>query len=308
MSAKASLVWWLKPALHCKQHRADGLDVVHLFSGRVLCQLKLMQVNPAIQTNRFTSQMRHINFVQGLHADINRDGSVDHLYSMAGHSLASRSAHDKLAAAFADSDAPNAAPQPGCLIMATSGVPARDHLFNASVCHHQKDRLKGVQKDWARAPGALDSAEPVVVPSISVPGKLDTVFLLSNGRITSISPTGTVNWQTQTSATWRKEHIVIATGSDHAAALRTDSVVVASLAYFNLHADPDSVPHPDDLLLVACGEASMVLVSADEGRIRYVLLPLSTCSWRVKHDPSNYWMVQVYYLSAKTPGKCSCRW
>merc|ERR1740117_2380840 len=37
-------------------HRADGLDVVHLFSGRVLCQVMLMQ---------------------GVHVDVNRDGSID---------------------------------------------------------------------------------------------------------------------------------------------------------------------------------------------------------------------------------------
>ena len=49
-------------------HRADGLDVVHLFSGRMLCQLRLMQ---------------------GTHADINADGSIDHLYSLAGTPLLS---------------------------------------------------------------------------------------------------------------------------------------------------------------------------------------------------------------------------
>lgn len=191
-------------------HRADGLDVVHLFSGRVLCQVKLMQ---------------------GVHVDVNRDGSIDHVYSLAGHNFASRSAHDKLAAAFAaSSDAVGAAPQPGCMIMATSGVPVRDHLFNASACHAKKDRnLKGVAGDWARSKDALDGSEPVVVPSVNSPGKLDTIFLLSNGRMTSVGPNGEVNWQTQTSATWRKEHVVLATGSDHAAALRTDSVIVGSL-------------------------------------------------------------------------------
>ncbi len=76
-------------------HRADGLDVVHLFSGRLLCQVRLMQ---------------------GTHADVNRDGAIDHLYSLAGHDLASRSVHDRVAASIAASpDAIGSVPAPGCV-------------------------------------------------------------------------------------------------------------------------------------------------------------------------------------------------
>lgn len=234
-------------------HRADGLDVVHLFSGRLLCQVRLMQ---------------------GTHADVNRDGTIDHMYALAGHDLASRSVHDRIAAGIASSpDLLGSAPAPGCMAVATSGVPAHDHLFNASICPGKNDRgFQGTKKGWqSGSPGPLDAVDPVVIPSIAHPGgsgKLDTVFLLSNGRVTSVGPKGERNWQTQTSAVWQKAHILLATGGNHEAGLRTDSVAVPSLRFVNLHAEKSMEEADDeDLQLLAVGDSNLVFLSMD-GRVR----------------------------------------
>ena len=231
-------------------HRADGLDVVHLFSGRLLCQVRLMQ---------------------GTHADVNRDGTIDHLYSLAGHDLASRSVHDRVAAGIASSpELLGSVPAPGCMAVATSGVPVHDHLFNASVCPSKKDRgFQGTNKGWqSGSPGPLDAVDPVVIPSVEVPGKLDSVFLLSNGRVTSLGPKGERNWQTQTSAVWRKAHIMLATGDNHEAGLRSDSVAVASLHFVNLHAERNiEEADDDDLQLLAVGDSNLALLATD-GRVR----------------------------------------
>ena len=234
-------------------HRADGLDVVHLFSGRLLCQVRLMQ---------------------GTHADVNRDGTIDHMYALAGHDLASRSVHDRVAAGLASSpDLLGSVPAPGCMAIATSGVPVHDHLFNASICPTKRDRgFQGTKKGWqSGSPGPIDAVDPVVIPSIAHPGgsgKLDTVFLLSNGRVTSIAPSGERNWQTQTSAIWQKAHIMLATGDNHEAGLRADSVAVPSLRFVNLHAEK-SIEEADDedLQILAVGDANVVLLSMD-GRVR----------------------------------------
>jgi len=231
-------------------HRADGLDVVHLFSGRLLCQVRLMQ---------------------GTHADVNRDGAIDHLYSLAGHDLASRSVHDRVAASIAASpDAIGSVPAPGCVVIATSGVPVHDHLFNATVCHAKKERrFEGTGKGWqSGSPGPLDAVDPVVIPSAGYPGKLDSVFLLSNGRMTCLDPKGGRVWQSQTSAIWRKAHIMLATGDNHEAGLRADSVTVPSLHFINLHSEK-SVEEADDedLQLLAVGDSNMALLATD-GRVR----------------------------------------
>ena len=151
-------------------------------------------------------------------------------------------------------------------------VPVHDHLFNASVCHSKKERgrnFEGIGQPGN--PGALDAVDPVVMPSLSASpnsAKLDTVFLLSNGRLTSLSPTGERLWQTQTSAIWRKQHTTLSTMANHEAGLRTDSVIVPSLRYVNLHAEKSwEEADADDLQLLAVGDANLCLVASD-GRVR----------------------------------------
>ena len=145
-------------------------------------------------------------------------------------------------------------------------VPVHDHLFNASVCHSKKERgrnFEGIGQPGN--PGALDAVDPVVMPSLSASpnsAKLDTVFLLSNGRLTSLSPTGERLWQTQTSAIWRKQHTTLSTMANHEAGLRTDSVIVPSLRYVNLHAEKSwEEADADDLQLLAVGDANLCLVA-----------------------------------------------
>jgi len=156
------------------------------------------------------------------------------------------------------------------MVVATSGVPVHDHLFNASVCVNAKDRgFEGTGKGWqSGSPGPLDAVDPVVIPSTTSPGKLDTVFMLSNGRITSLGPSGERNWQTQTSAIWRKAHVMLATGDNHEAGLRADSVAVPSLHFINLHAEKSiEAADDEDLQLLAVGDSNLAMLATD-GRVR----------------------------------------
>jgi hypothetical protein len=84
----------------------EGLEVVHLFTGRTLCKLLL----PA----------------PGLHADINGDGVVDHIQAHGWHP-------------HANSDPQGGGREhqhsvPRCWATATTGLPVREQLFNGSIC------------------------------------------------------------------------------------------------------------------------------------------------------------------------------
>lgn len=103
-----------------------------------------------------------------------------------------------------------------CLGVVRSGLsPHIDLLFNASICSPDgSDRgfisslRLGVSVATEQsfrnllADHRMVSAAPVALPRVDGDGTSDVVFLLSNGRMTSFSPIGSLNWQIDTDASW----------------------------------------------------------------------------------------------------------
>ena len=172
--------------------RHHGVEVLHLYTGRPLTQLPLQP--------------------HAAHADINGDGSVDHVSG-----LSSEDTHTLLAEAAALHEKSHHKPvvlPVVCLGTCASGVPAREELWNASICgtkgamrgvHHNRGRRgKGGGAGHKHAHGV---ATPLLLPRAAAAsgGKrtMDSIFLASDGRVTSIGADGALNWLQDTEAGWR---------------------------------------------------------------------------------------------------------
>lgn len=180
-------------ALVVKQE--EGIEVVHLFSGRTLCKMLLLP---------------HV-----MHADINGDGVIDHVSGRGGgDSEGDRSQLDESGLAS----------HQNCYARATSGTPANGVLFEGSVCrgsmgvtrsgHKRRDSFGTVGAD-EQAPGGFISGNTVdvVSPTQILRGSekkkrskrkaiKDVLFLNSRGEVTSFSDTGLRRWQQRTDSGW----------------------------------------------------------------------------------------------------------
>ena len=174
--------------------RRHGVEVLHLYTGRPLTQLPLQP--------------------HAAHADINGDGSVDHVSGLSSHDT-----HTLLAEAAALHGTPRHKPARNaeavvCLGTCASGVPAREELWNASICG-AKGAMRGVHQRGRRGKGgggaghkhAQGVTTPLLLPrdAAASGGKrtMDSIFLASDGRVTSIGADGSLNWLAATEAGWR---------------------------------------------------------------------------------------------------------
>ncbi|CAI6009301.1 unnamed protein product [Closterium sp. NIES-65] len=119
--------WWAHNAVIA--HLEEGIEVIHLYSGRTICKLLLPD--------------------HGLHADVNGDGVLDHVQvrcggfrcSAVGHSAvqgriggieASGALGDELFTFGSEEEASEVVKS--CWTMALSGIPPTQPLFNGSIC------------------------------------------------------------------------------------------------------------------------------------------------------------------------------
>jgi len=213
-------------------HQEEGIEVLHLFSGRTLCKMLLPP--------------------PGLHVDVNGDGVVDHIEAH-GSAGGDGGGH---AAVGADGHA-----VPACWAQATSGVPAREHLFNGSICRgasgvtrHGSRHMNGEPSGGyaanahveVAAPAVLRRGEETVVRSLRRAVK-DMVFLNSRGEVTCYTHAGHRRWLQRTEASWARgggDHaslttlplrpggaveVVLAVGASHATLLTPSGYKLASL-------------------------------------------------------------------------------
>ncbi|KAH7566330.1 hypothetical protein JRO89_XS08G0139100 [Xanthoceras sorbifolium] len=97
-----TVLWWVPNVVVA--HQKEGIEAIHLASGRTICKLHLQE--------------------GGLHADINGDGVLDHVQAVGGNG-----AEQTVVSGSMEVLRP-------CWAVATSGVPVREQLFNASICQH----------------------------------------------------------------------------------------------------------------------------------------------------------------------------
>ncbi|XP_078447906.1 FG-GAP repeat-containing protein [Wolffia australiana] len=231
--------WWVPNVIVV--HEKEGIEVIHLPSGRTLCKLHLPE--------------------GGLHADINGDGVLDHVQAVGG-----RGVERSVVTGSMEVLKP-------CWAVATSGVPVREQLFNVSICPHTHFNIfhqSGGDLSWAlgnhrRAVAAdaahsLEVATPVLLPRADghkhrKGSHGDVIFLNSRGEMTSYYP-GLVGggaewrWQLVTGASWKS-----AAG------------VVPTLAAVRLRAGDDQD------VVIAAGEKEVVLVSPGGNVVATVELP-----------------------------------
>ncbi|CAA2982991.1 uncharacterized protein LOC111401954 [Olea europaea subsp. europaea] len=246
-------LWWIPNVIVA--HQKEGIEAVHLASGRTLCKLHLQE--------------------GGLHADINGDGVLDHVQVVGGNG-----AEQTVVSGSMEVLRP-------CWAIATSGVPVREQLFNASICHHSPFNLFQ-HGEFSRSFGrhtdesSLEVAAPIFIQRNGGRGHReehngDVVFLTNRGEVTSYSPGSSGhdavwNWQLLTGATWSN--------------LPSPSGMMEARVIPTLKPFPLRVHDNQELILVA-GDQEAVVLSPGGSLLTSVDLPSPPTHALVCEDFSN---------------------
>lgn len=234
-------LWWVPNVVVA--HQKEGIEAVHLASGRTICKLHLPE--------------------GGLHADINGDGVLDHVQVVGGNGVESSVVTGSMEVL-----------KP-CWAVATSGVPVREQLFNASICHYSHFNIFQ-HGDFSRSFGrTVDSHSVEVATPILLHrddghkhrkgSHGDIIFLTSRGEVTSYSPglhgEGAIwRWQLTTGATWSN----LPSPSGMAA---EEAMVVPTFKVFSLQA------HNDKQVIIAGGDQEAVVISPGGSLLTSIELP-----------------------------------
>ncbi|XP_073289228.1 uncharacterized protein [Primulina huaijiensis] len=256
-------LWWVPNVIVA--HEKEGIEAIHLATGRTLCKLHLQE--------------------GGLHADINGDGVLDHVQVVGGNG-----AEQSVISGSMEVLRP-------CWAVATSGVPVREQLFNASVCHHSPFNLFQ-HGEFSRSFGrnsdvtSLDVATPILIPRNDghrhrLGSHGDIVFLTNRGEVTSYSPglhghDAVWNWQLLTGATWSKLPSPSGMGSD----------VVPTLKPFPLRR------HENPEMILAAGDQEAVVLSPRGSLLATIDLPAPPTHALVCEDFSNDGLTDVIVVTS----------
>ncbi|KAK1588636.1 hypothetical protein Q3G72_025282 [Acer saccharum] len=248
-----TVLWWVPNVVVA--HQKEGIEAIHLASGRTICKLHLQE--------------------GGLHADINGDGVLDHVQAVGGNG-----AEQTVVSGSMEVLRP-------CWAVATSGVPVREQLFNASICHHSPFNLfqHGEFRRFGRASDvtSLEVATPILIPKNDghkhrKGSHGDVVFLTNRGEVTAYSP-GTHGhdavwqWQLLTDATW--SNLPSPSGMMEAGS------VVPTLKAFSLRV------HDNQQMILAAGDQAAVVISPGGSILTSVDLPAPPTHALVCDDFSN---------------------
>ncbi|CAA7391968.1 unnamed protein product [Spirodela intermedia] len=225
-------LWWLPNVVVA--HEKEGIEAIHLASGRTLCKLHLPE--------------------GGLHADINGDGVLDHVQAVGG-----RGVEQTVVSGSMEVLRP-------CWAVATSGVPVREQLFNVSICQHAHFNLFYHSGDFARTFGraaaaadtqSLEVATPILLPRPDghrhrKGSHGDVIFLNNRGEMTAYSPglhgeDAVWRWQITTGASW--------TNPPSPAGMAEAAAVVPTLKAFRLRAGDQRE------VVIAAGDQEAAVVS-----------------------------------------------
>ncbi|XP_002735115.1 uncharacterized protein LOC100378520 [Saccoglossus kowalevskii] len=226
-------------------HTHEGIEVLKLATGQPMCRLKLQQD-------------------KGVYMDINQDAILDHVKGHFSHS-----AHAK----------------DNCLAVVKTGHPPHTLLFNGSICDSQSilgwlSFIDSADNDNGHIEDTHHTVPPVIVRSVaerrgiwnhllgetqlSASSKgFDSIFLISNGKLTSYGPHGQFHWQVATPAKW----------SDASSLVRRAGLLNREFTekYRNTFQPSMQVMalqvYGKENIVVLAGWDSMVLVSLKDGRI-----------------------------------------
>ncbi|KAJ0040071.1 hypothetical protein Pint_28361 [Pistacia integerrima] len=258
-------LWWLPNVIVA--HLKEGIEVIHLASGRTLCKLHLQE--------------------GGLHADINGDGVLDHVQAVGGNG-----AEQTVVSGSMEVLRP-------CWAVATSGVPVREQLFNASICHHSHFNLfqhGEFSRGFGRNPDvvSLEVATPILIPRSDghrhrKGSHGDVIFLTNRGEVTAYSPAShghdaVWQWQLLTGATW--SNLPSPSGMMEA------NLVVPTLKAFSLRV------HDNQQMILAAGDQEAVVLSPGGSILTSVDLPAPPTHALVCEDFSNDGLTDLILMTS----------
>ncbi|XP_077225920.1 FG-GAP repeat-containing protein [Tasmannia lanceolata] len=257
-------LWWVPNMIVA--HQKEGIEAVHLASGRTVCKLHLQE--------------------GGLHADINGDGVLDHVQVVGGNG-----AEKTVVSGSMEVLRP-------CWAVATSGVPVREQLFNASICHHAPFNLFQ-HSDFARSYGrTIDASSLEVATPVLVQRKDghkhrkgshgDVVFLTNRGEVTSYTPGlhghGAVwRWQLLTGATWSNLPSPLG---------MMEATVVPTLKAFSLRVGDEQE------VILAAGNQEAVVLSPGGSQLTSIDLPASPTHALITVDFSNDGLTDIILVTS----------
>ncbi|PRW61178.1 FG-GAP repeat-containing isoform B [Chlorella sorokiniana] len=159
-------------------HLEDGIEAIHLFSGRTVCRLHLP--------------------TPGLHVDLNGDGVPEYVVASGGDM------EDVL-----EEGAANVGHERGrfCWMSVKAGIPARLPLFNGTVC--RPGRARYLQRSEVLR--EIEMAPPIFLPQPGKKGQYRAglgqkgmvVFLNSMGELSAYDSAGDLLWQHAAGTSWR---------------------------------------------------------------------------------------------------------
>ncbi|KAL2905478.1 Trigger factor [Bienertia sinuspersici] len=213
----------------------------------------------------------------GLHADINGDGVLDHVQVVGGNG-----AEQTVVSGSMEVLRP-------CWAVATSGVPVREQLFNASICHHYSPFSLFQHGELSRGFGraqdynSLEVATPILIPRDDghhhrKGSHGDVVFLTNRGEVTSYSPgehghEAVWQWQIMTGATW--SNVPSPSG------MMESGYVVPTLKTFSLRV------HDNQKMILVAGDQEALVISPDGSIMTTLELPAPPTHTLVSADFSN---------------------
>ncbi|KAK7367346.1 hypothetical protein VNO80_09357 [Phaseolus coccineus] len=233
-------VWWVPNVVVA--HQKEGIEALHLASGRTICKLHLQE--------------------GGLHADINGDGVLDHVQAVGGNG-----AEQTVASGSMDVLRP-------CWAVATSGVPVREQLFNVSICHYTHFNLfqhGELYRSYSQGSesASLEVATPILIPRSDghrhrKGSHGDVIFLTNRGEITSYSPglhghDAVWQWQQSTGVTW--------SNLPSPSGMMEGGLVIPTLKPLPLRL------HDNQEVILAAGEQEAVIISPGGSVLATIELP-----------------------------------
>ncbi|XP_022740574.1 uncharacterized protein LOC111292439 isoform X3 [Durio zibethinus] len=212
----------------------------------------------------------------GLHADINGDGVLDHVQAVGGNG-----AEQTVVSGSMEVLRP-------CWAVATSGVPVREQLFNASICHHSPFNLfqhGEFYRNFGRSTDvtSLEVSTPILIPRSDghrhrKGSHGDVIFLTNQGEVTAYSPglhghDAVWQWQLLTDATW--------SNLPSPSGMKEGGMVVPTLKPISLRV------HDNQQMILAAGDQTGVIISPGGSILASVDLPAPPTHSLISEDFSN---------------------
>ncbi|KAK9164271.1 hypothetical protein Syun_005173 [Stephania yunnanensis] len=357
-------LWWVPNVVVA--HQKEGIEAVHLASGRTICKSWTRRLASGPNWNKVTKARAVIERVKlefnfyffgmsyqlhlqegGLHADINGDGVLDHVQwpnvinvyciticpivenphpssvnlqlcqvqiwskqqsiSFPKSSLLPERKKSKILLLSSGTHqqfnvvGSNGAEQAvvsgsmevlrPCWAVATSGVPVREQLFNASICHHHHFNLfHGRAMDAS----SLEVATPILVQTKDghrhrKGSHGDVVFLTNRGEVTSYAPGlhghgADWRWQLLTGATW--------SNLPSPAGMVEAGMVVPTLKVIPLGR------HDHQQVILAAGDQEAVVLSPGGSQLTTLDLPAPPTHALICEDFSNDGLTDIILVTS----------